>query len=210
MPKFYRHKCQHCKGTFYSDDPVRPLTCNPCRSKNPIWSNNGRWFWGSRGPFKSREKASQVARGAYASGYKGTNPMKRCRECGRDFYSYNKWAHYCPECRSVTVSYKRNVMSKSNLYKKFHGVDPVNRRKVSYQPPKPGEELLIIGKVTQINYQPEANSQYHNTEFYHKSGDTGSRMLKNKPVLACSKDGKRIYLIPDKSKARFTERGIIG
>jgi hypothetical protein len=28
------------------------------------------WFWGSKGPFKSRAKAAEVAKAAYAHGYK--------------------------------------------------------------------------------------------------------------------------------------------
>ena len=28
------------------------------------------WYWGSKGPFKNRKKAEQVAKAAYAHGYK--------------------------------------------------------------------------------------------------------------------------------------------
>jgi len=28
------------------------------------------WYWGSKGPFKTREKAASVAKAAYAHGYK--------------------------------------------------------------------------------------------------------------------------------------------
>lgn len=34
------------------------------------------WFWGSKGPFASKAKAIQVARAAYASGYKEENMEK--------------------------------------------------------------------------------------------------------------------------------------
>lgn len=33
--------------------------------------NGVKWYWGSRGPFKTRKKARQVARAAYAGGYRG-------------------------------------------------------------------------------------------------------------------------------------------
>jgi len=29
------------------------------------------WYWGSKGPFKTKAKANQVAAAAYANGYKG-------------------------------------------------------------------------------------------------------------------------------------------
>lgn len=42
----------------------------------PIRHTSRGWWWGSKGPFKSRAKAVQVAQAAYAHGYKkGTNPV---------------------------------------------------------------------------------------------------------------------------------------
>ena len=35
------------------------------------------WFWGSKGPFKTKAKALQVARAAYASGYKEESAMDK-------------------------------------------------------------------------------------------------------------------------------------
>ena len=37
----------------------------------PLVKKQSGWFWGSKGPFKSRAKALAVSRAAYASGYKG-------------------------------------------------------------------------------------------------------------------------------------------
>jgi hypothetical protein len=37
----------------------------------PIRQVGDQWYWGSKGPFGSREKAEQVERAAYASGYRG-------------------------------------------------------------------------------------------------------------------------------------------
>ena len=39
----------------------------------PLRNVNGKWFWGSKGPFTSKAKALSVARAAYAHGYKETN-----------------------------------------------------------------------------------------------------------------------------------------
>jgi hypothetical protein len=37
----------------------------------PLRKTKAGWFWGSKGPFPDKAKALQVARAAYASGYKG-------------------------------------------------------------------------------------------------------------------------------------------
>jgi len=104
---------------------------------------------------------------------------------------------------------KKNNPVGNNLYESFHGVAPIRKRKVYYEaPPK---ELICIGELSQINYKP-VRGKHQNTEFYHKSGDTGERMLKTNLILATDKGGKNLYLLK-KSKngyPRFTNRGIIG
>ena len=37
----------------------------------PLTKTTKGWMWGSKGPFSTKAKALQVARAAYASGYKG-------------------------------------------------------------------------------------------------------------------------------------------
>ena len=37
----------------------------------PIRRTSKGWYWGSKGPFKTKNKALQVQKAAYASGYKG-------------------------------------------------------------------------------------------------------------------------------------------
>jgi hypothetical protein len=39
----------------------------------PLVHRKSGWFWGSKGPFPSKAKALQVARAAYASGYREKN-----------------------------------------------------------------------------------------------------------------------------------------
>jgi hypothetical protein len=36
----------------------------------PISRKPSGWFWGSKGPFKTRKKAEQVSAAAHAAGYK--------------------------------------------------------------------------------------------------------------------------------------------
>jgi hypothetical protein len=43
----------------------------------PIKKVDNKYYWGSRGPFKTRKKAAEVAKAAYASGYK--TPKKKTK-----------------------------------------------------------------------------------------------------------------------------------
>ena len=48
----------------------------------PIRHTDKGWYWGSKGPFKTKAKALSVARAAYASGYKEQEQMEHqpCKE----------------------------------------------------------------------------------------------------------------------------------
>lgn len=37
----------------------------------PVHQKDGKWYWGSKGPFASKEKAEEIERAAYANGYLG-------------------------------------------------------------------------------------------------------------------------------------------
>jgi len=95
------------------------------------------------------------------------------------------------------------------LYESFHG-NPPQVRKVRVRVPNKGEQLVSIGRLTAIEYQPYGSSRRKRTTFIHKLGDTGSRMLPEKPILATGKNGKGLFVIEDKSSPKFTERGIEG
>lgn len=41
----------------------------------PIRKTDKGWFWGSKGPFATKQKAIDVGRAAHAAGYKGENEM---------------------------------------------------------------------------------------------------------------------------------------
>ena len=43
----------------------------------PIRKTKRGWMWGSRGPFRTRKEAEEVARAAYAHGYKGRKRKKK-------------------------------------------------------------------------------------------------------------------------------------
>lgn len=143
---------------------------------NPIRKTRKGWWWGGRGPFKTRKKAVEVARAAYSTGYRG-NPAD-------------------------------GGSSGGSLYEDFHGVPPARVRKMRLPVPKKGARLIKIGRLLELTYLPEEPSQRVGTAFRHEFGDTGSVVLPDKPILAT--DGEHFYIIPDKSKAYFEERGIVG
>lgn len=45
----------------------------------PLVKRKSGWFWGSKGPFPTKDKALAVARAAYAHGYKGENIEQQYR-----------------------------------------------------------------------------------------------------------------------------------
>ena len=49
----------------------------------PITKRNGNWYWGSKGPYKSRNKAEEVQRAAYASGYGVQQKIEKIQMGGR-------------------------------------------------------------------------------------------------------------------------------
>jgi len=67
--------CKKCGGDLhYEDGAWTCLQCGKVTYTNPIRHTKTGYWWGSKGPFVTREKAVQVAQAAYASGYKGHNP----------------------------------------------------------------------------------------------------------------------------------------
>ena len=49
----------------------------------PITKRKGKWYWGSKGPYKSRNKAEEVQRAAYASGYGVQQKIEKIQMGGR-------------------------------------------------------------------------------------------------------------------------------
>jgi len=43
----------------------------------PVRKTPKGWYWGSTGPFKTKQKARQVGKAAHASGYKKNKRKKR-------------------------------------------------------------------------------------------------------------------------------------
>lgn len=96
------------------------------------------------------------------------------------------------------------------LYKAFHGNPPVARR-VKIRVPDKNERLVSIGRLEAIEYQPYGNSKRKRQVFRHRLGDTGSKMLSQRPILATGANGKGLFIVEDKAKKiRFGSRGIIG
>lgn len=62
----------------------------------PLRHTKAGWMWGSKGPFPTKAKALQVARAAYAHGYKGEDQLSS---------------------RSLTIQEKTPVILESNQEK---------------------------------------------------------------------------------------------
>ena len=69
--------CRYCGAKLYSGFGT-PRFCPRCKKpwvkENPIRHTKEGWFFGSQGPFSTRNKALEVMRAMYASGYRGKNP----------------------------------------------------------------------------------------------------------------------------------------
>ena len=155
--------------------------------------------------------------------------MKYCIDCGKklDIESAvpveygGKRAYICIRCyRSgvrlnplsgfiIPTMYELNPAG-AKLYQSFHGNPPARTRKIKYSNLKPNETLVKIGRLVQLEYEPEYPSQHVNKRFYHKLGDTGRIVLKDKPILATRLNGKGLFILNDKSNPIVTSRGIIG
>ena len=102
---------------------------------------------------------------------------------------------------------RRNPNS-GDLFQKFHGAQPTTRQ-VEFNPPK-GKKLIKIGRAVSVVYEPESPSKLVGKQYEHKWGDTGDKMLKNRPLFCTDASGKNFFLINDKARPYFNERGVIG
>lgn len=98
----------------------------------------------------------------------------------------------------------------SKLYKEFHGNPPARVRRVKLRVPKKGDRLVMLGRLIEIVYAPQYTSKLKGKVYIHKMGDTGTMVLKHKPILATGEDGRGLYILEDKSSPKVTRRGIEG
>jgi len=99
----------------------------------------------------------------------------------------------------------------SSLYQSFHGKPVQSQRVVQFNPPK--GKVVKIGRVKEIVYTVEGNSKFDGTNFSHKAGDIGHKMLPSNTLIVSSEDGKDLYLIKENEKSeypKFSGRGILG
>jgi uncharacterized Zn finger protein (UPF0148 family) len=103
----------------------------------------------------------------------------------------------------------RKGVNPLSLYQSFHGNPPAKTRMVNLPVPKKGQKLVKVGRLTHVIYSPEWPSRHSGSHYEHAFGDTGTRMLPDKPILATDEKGEHLFIIPDRAKPRFTNRGII-
>lgn len=127
----------------------------------------------------------------------------------------SKRAYVCQSCfrsyayRNPTI-FETLFGKPKGLYEQFHGNPPMRTRKVKIRVPNKGEKLVAIGKLVSVEYEPYGSSRRRKVRYTHELGDTGSRVLPEKPILATGKDGKGLFVIEDKSSPKFSSRGIVG
>lgn len=49
----------------------------------PVVKRKDGWYWGSRGPYDTKEKAESVGRAAYASGYRSNTQQSKPKRTGQ-------------------------------------------------------------------------------------------------------------------------------
>ncbi len=159
----------------------------------------------------------------FVRGYTGemvSNPKTgykvKCPKCGS--YDTDSWKksnqryYICYKCHHEWKGRYGIDNPTSKLFRNFHGTDPVKTSKVLFEPPKAGEPLIKIGRLSQINYVPESPSHKAGHEFYHKSGDLGHKTIKSNAILATNQQGTQLFIVREKDSRYplFTGRGIIG
>ena len=78
--KFPTSRCGKCNGIYYENHEqiCVKLNNNIEETTMPIHKTSKGYYWGSKGPFPTREKAEEVQKAAYASGYK--EPMNKSKD----------------------------------------------------------------------------------------------------------------------------------
>ncbi|HHK9580546.1 TPA: DUF2213 domain-containing protein [Citrobacter braakii] len=89
----------------------------------PVHQKDGKWYWGGKGPFESKEKAEDVEQAAYANGYAGDSALAFDRATVRSFDKDGR-LHI-----EVTPISKANVCP-------YYGREIPNSRSLGLQPDK--------------------------------------------------------------------------
>lgn len=89
----------------------------------PVHQKDGKWFWGGRGPFDTKEKAEEVERAAYANGYTGDSALAFDRATVRSFDKDGR------------LHIELTPISKANVCP-YYGREIPNSRSLGLQPDK--------------------------------------------------------------------------
>ena len=131
---------------------------------------------------------------------------RKCSFCGDITYTRRyKRKDLCKKC------YARKKKNPQSLYESFHGVEPLRRRNVFFEEPK--GEIIKIGRLVRIEYEPEPPSKLTGNRYTHEAGDLGHKIIKSNAILATNKKGTQLYIVRENKKVkfpRFSSRGIIG
>lgn len=89
----------------------------------PVHQKDGKWYWGGKGPFESKEKAEEVEQAAYANGYAGDSALAFDRATVRSFDKDGR------------LHIEVTPISKANICP-YYGREIPNSRSLGLQPDK--------------------------------------------------------------------------
>ena len=107
----------------------------------------------------------------------------------------------------------RDLAAARRLAKEFHGTTRGQVVELSASERKPlGRYAVVVGKLDEMVYEPEAGSKRASSRWRHESGDRGpfAARSKEKPLLVVSPGSRRPQIVMDKSPMRLTKNGLEG
>lgn len=120
----------------------------------PVHKKNGRWWWGSRGPFSTKEKAETVERAAYANGYTGDSNLRAMvfdkasnRRIDENGYLHVSQTHLTKEQVAPYYGYEipgweDKGLDPDNIYYAYRSAEELEKAKDTFN----GMPLLILHK----------------------------------------------------------------
>ena len=96
--------------------------------KMPITNKNGQWYWGSKGPFESKQKAEEVQRAAYASGYEEKAYGEPYHQLKFD-QTQNKRIMQAMNKEAATTGTTGDIGGGESYYTPTHGVQGSKKKK---------------------------------------------------------------------------------
>ena len=105
----------------------------------------------------------------------------------------------------------QSLEAAKQIYREFHGGEP-EISELSMDSRTIPNPLIVIGRLTAVEYEPIGGSKRKGDIYRHEWGDTGSRKLDTLTYLCTDESRRKFFLIEgkDQSYPVFNSRGIVG